>query len=106
VLESLRDRIARSERKLVITIASGTGSFARHCESQRHLKCFTVADELSGGTVFFGFFDVSSGSEQVSQGRGDHIDHGGEGCDVAISASTGPGGLEQAVEPFETGIAV
>ena len=52
------------------------------------------------------FFDVSSGLEQVSQGRGDHVDHGREGCDVAISASTGPGGLEQAVEPFETGIAV
>ena len=56
--------------------------------------------------VKFRFFDVSSGLEQVSQGRGDHVDHGREGCDVAISASTGPGGLEQAVEPFETGIAV
>ena len=42
------------------------------------------------------FFDVSSGLEQVSQGCGDHVDHGREGCDVATSASTGPGGLEQA----------
>ena len=29
---------------------------------------------------------------------GDHVDHGREGCDVAISASTRPGGLEQAVD--------
>ena len=33
---------------------------------------------------FSRFFDVSSGLEQVSQGRGDHVDHGREGCDVAI----------------------
>ena len=43
---------------------------------------------LNGGPNWF--FDVSSGLEQVSQGRGDHVDHGREGCDVAISASTGP----------------
>ena len=35
------------------------------------------------------FFDVSSGLEQVSQARGDHVDHGREGCDVAISAQHG-----------------
>jgi len=66
----------------------------------------TVAGFAAHLRAHKGFFDVSSGLEQVSQGRGDHVDHGREGCDVAISASTGPGGLEQAVEPFETGIAV
>ena len=52
------------------------------------------------------FFDVSSGLEEVSQGGGDEVDHGREGCGVAVAASACSGGLKQAVEAFETGVAV
>src|SRR5512147_3285434 len=66
--------------------------------------------ERGAGFLFspgnFWFFDVSSGLEEVSQGGGDEVDHGREGCSVAVAASACSGGLEQAVEAFEAGVAV
>src|SRR4051812_46180419 len=52
------------------------------------------------------FFDVSSGFEQIAQGRCDEVDYGGEGVDVAVAAGACSGGLEQAVEALEAGVAV
>ena len=52
-----------------------------------------------------GFFEVSSGLEQVSQGAARKVDHGREACGVAVAAGAGSGGLEEAVEAFEAGIA-
>ncbi len=42
-------------------------------------------------------FDVSDGIEEVSDGCCDQIDHGYEGCGVAVPARPCPGRLEQAV---------
>jgi len=53
-----------------------------------------------------GFFDVSGGLEQLSEGSGNEVDDGHEGVGVSIAAGASPGGLEQAVEALEAGIAV
>jgi hypothetical protein len=44
--------------------------------------------------------------EEVSEGCGDQVDHDREGCGVAVAAGPDAGGLEQAVEAFEAGVAV
>src|SRR5512132_4297469 len=72
---------------------------ARYGPSRRSMSRIASATK-------FGFFDVSSGLEEVSQGGGDEVDHGREGCSVAVAASACSGGLEQAVESFEAGVAV
>ena len=53
-----------------------------------------------------GFFDVSSGLEEASEGCGDQVDHGRKGCGVAVAAGSGAGGLEQAVQALDAGVAV
>ena len=45
-----------------------------------------------------GLLDVSSGFEYGSSWTGDHVDHGDEGCIVAVATSPGASGLKQAVQ--------
>lgn len=52
------------------------------------------------------FFDVSSGFEHSAGRASDHVNHGDEGLHVAIAAGPGPCCLEQAVEPFQTGVGI
>src|SRR3954451_954442 len=69
------------------------------CTISDLLKARAVTDALR-------FFDASSGFEQVPKRRCDQVDDGRERGDVAVAARTRPGGLEETVEPFETGVAV
>lgn len=52
------------------------------------------------------FFAVLRGLEEVSEWGGDQVDHCREGCGVAVAAGSGAGGMKQAVEAFEAGVAV
>lgn len=44
--------------------------------------------------------------EEGSEWGGDQVDHYRKGCGVAVAAGSGAGGLKQAVEAFEAGVAV
>ncbi len=66
---------------------------------------YSIAVLLTASTTVR-LFDVSSGFEEGVDGRSDEVDHGREGCGIAVAPGTGSGRLEQAVEAFEAGGAV
>ena len=47
---------------------------------------------------FSRLLNVSSGFEHESSWAGDHVDHGDEGCIVAVATGPGASGLKQAVQ--------
>ena len=54
----------------------------------------------------FGLLDVSNGFEEIAEWGGEQVDNGDVGCGVSVSSSTGPCGLEDAVQAFEAGVGV
>ena len=50
--------------------------------------------------------DVSNGIEQVSERGGNQVDHGDEGCGVAVAPGPRSSRLEQTVHRFDAGVAV
>ncbi len=67
------------------------------------MQLIEAEDVLSSGAEA-GFFDVSNGIEEVSEGGCDQVDHGDEGGGVSVSASPCPGGLEEAVQALHAGV--
>ena len=47
---------------------------------------------------FSRLINVASGFEHESSWAGDHVDHGDEGCIVAVATGPGASGLKQAVQ--------
>ena len=54
----------------------------------------------------FWFFVILNGFQDRARRAADQVNHGHEGLGVAVAAGSGPSGLEQAVEAFETGIGI
>ena len=62
-----------------------------------------LLDRLSGN---FWFFDASNGFEEIPEWGGDQVDHGREGCGIAIAPGASASRLEETVEALQSGVAV
>ena len=54
----------------------------------------------------FWFFDASNGFEEIPEWGGDQVDHGREGCGIAIAPGASSSRLEETVEALQSGVAV
>ncbi len=50
------------------------------------------------GIILRWFFDASNGFEEIPEWGGDQVDHGREGCGIAVAPGASACRLEEAVE--------
>ena len=67
----------------------------------RDAEASYMMEEVIIRSINLGSSSLAVEFDQFSQRRGDEIDHGDEGKGVAVPTGSCPGGLEDAIEPFQ-----